>query len=272
MTTCKIHQIYYSPESFAKLDSGFIPLNNSDGPPSVREYWPIRQYFLNNPVKDNDLIGFFSPLFYEKTGLSSKDVYTHIENNPNKDVYLFNPYFHITAWHFNTFTQGEMSHPGIIDITNKAMHMMKIEIDVNNLAMSSKNSVYCNYFVASGSFWKRWLMVAEFIYALSTIDESFIGKSLKEKTTYIKESLPMKVFIIERIASMLLAIPNTWAINAKLIFINMQYRANSPVSFLEKMIVLDSLKSSFIETKNPIYLNTFNHERTLLMNNHSLSV
>ena len=56
MTTVKIHQIYYSPESFAALDKGFIPLDNTHGRSDWMEYWPIRQYFLNTPVGDDELV------------------------------------------------------------------------------------------------------------------------------------------------------------------------------------------------------------------------
>ena len=272
MTTCKIHQIYYSPESFAKLDSGFTPLDNSDGPPHIREYWPIRQYFMNNATHDDELLGFFSPLFFDKTGLKAVDVYDHIENNPGNDVYLFNPFFHLAAWHYNIFTQGEMSHPGLIDSLNQTMKMMDINIDTSTLCMSSANSVYCNYFVATVKFWKKWLMVCEFIFAISNCSESDIGHKLISSTTYIKGPLPMRVFIIERIASLLLAIPNTLKVCPKLIFKNMHYTSNKTIPFLEKMLILDSLKSSFISTKNPLYLNTFNFEKKLLSNEFGLFV
>jgi len=272
MPTCIIHQIYYSPQSFTKLDSGFTPLNNSDGPPEVREYWPIREYFLNNAVNDDDLIGFFSPLFYEKTGLTSADVYEHIAKNPGNDVYLFNPYFHIAAWHLNIFTQGEMSHPGLIKILNETMQLMDVKIDVGNIVMSSTNAVYCNFFVAKVKFWKQWLMISEFIYALSEIDDTDHGKFLSSNTSYIKEDLPMRVFIIERIASLLLANPNSWKTSSKLIFKDMQHQTDKPIPFLEKMLALDSLKSAFIQTQNPLYLNTYNFEREFLMINYGLRV
>ena len=106
MTTCKLHQIYYSPESFEALDPGFTPLDNRQGRPDWMEYWPIRQYFLNTPVGDDDLVGFFSPRFFEKTGLTAADVQAHIDANPGHDVYLFNPYFHLASWHQNLFVQA----------------------------------------------------------------------------------------------------------------------------------------------------------------------
>ena len=149
---------------------------------------------------------------------------------------------------------------------------MGIEIDVGKLAMSAINSVYCNYFVATASFWKNWLIVAEFIYSLSLNDHSTIGNDLRANTTYIKEPLPMKIFIIERLASMLLAKKNNWNISPRLIFNNMHYRATKEIPILERLLILDSLKSSFIQTRNINYLQTFNNERTLLMKNYGMSV
>ena len=184
MSNIKIYQIFYSENTRATLDKGFTPLDNSDGDTEWMEYWPIRQYFLSHPVEQDDLIGFFSPRFSEKTGLNAIDITTHIKSNPGKSVYLFNPYFHLAAWHKNIFLQATNTHEDIDIVFNQILKLLNLEIDINNLIMSSTDTVYCNYFVANMSFWRQWLMISEFIYQISEIGNTPLSETLNGATNY----------------------------------------------------------------------------------------
>jgi hypothetical protein len=272
MTSCKLYQIYYSPESFQALDAGFTPLDNSQGRQDWMEYWPIREYFLNNPVGDDELVGFFSPRFFEKTGLTATDVAGHIQANHGHDVYLFNPYFHLAAWHPNLFIQGEVSHPGLINTLEDILKTININLKIDELIMSSINTVYCNYFVANVKFWKEWLTLCEYIFQISEINKSLNSSELSKKTKYIRGEMPMQIFIIERIASLILSTSNEWKTSAKYIYKSMTYQANNSLPFLEKMKVLDALKTSYILSRNSIYLNSYNLERLNLRNDYNLYV
>jgi hypothetical protein len=272
MSTCKIHQIYYSPESFAALDHGFIPLDNSNGCQDWMEYWPIRQYFLNNPTSDDDLLGFFSPRFFEKTGLSAADVHDHIKANPDKDVYLFNPYFHLAAWHPNVFVQARDSHPGLTETINEVMALLDIQLNAEDTIMSSMDSIFCNYFVAKVEFWKSWLIICEFIFQIAENKKSIHGKHLRHKTNYIRGALPMKIFVIERVASLLLNTTKKYKTNSILVFRNMGYKANKPIQFVEEMLALDALKRSFSATNDIYYLRAYDAARVRLRNEFSLFI
>lgn len=272
MTTCKLHQIYYSPESFEALDPGFIPLDNRQGRPDWMEYWPIRQYFLNTPVGDDDLVGFFSPRFFEKTGLTAADVQAHIDANPGHDVYLFNPYFHLASWHQNLFVQASRAHQGIGKAFNEVLALLDIHTDVDQSVMSSMDTVYCNYFVAKLDFWKKWLMVSEFIFQLSEENQHSIGKALRDDTNYHRGQMPLKIFVIERIASFLLNSMNRWVVKPAYLFKNMEFHSQKPLAFVEEMHKLDALKTSFKRSGNPIFLQTYKHERVRLQKEFSLIV
>lgn len=273
MSTCKIHQIYYSPESFAALDSGFIPLDNTHGRKDWMEYGAIREYFLNNPVGDDELVGFFSPRFFEKTGLTSNDVYAHIDQNKGNDVYIFNPYFHLAAWYPNIFIQGEVSHTGLIDTLENALRNINISVNLKALTMSSINTVYCNYFVANIKFWKEWLMLCEYIYQVSEMTKEDNSWKLSSQTDYIRGDMPMQIFIIERIASLLLSINNEWKVCNKSTYKSIEYRASKKINgLLEKLWMLDNLKTSYIRTKNQDDLDSYNKEREFLNKKYSLYI
>ena len=272
MTTCKLHQIYYSAESLQALDPGFIPLNNSQGRQDWMEYWPIREYFLNNPVGDDELVGFFSPRFFEKTGLTAADVKAHIQANRGHDVYLYNPYFHLAAWHPNLFIQGELSHPGLINTLEDILRKININLKIDELIMSSINTVYCNYFVANVKFWKEWLTLCEYIFQISEINKSVNSSDLRNKTKYLRGEMEMQIFIIERMASLILSTSNEWRTCTKYTYKSITYQANKTLPFLEKMKVLDALKTSFILSGNSMYLNSYNLERLHLRNDYDLYV
>lgn len=272
MNTCKLHQIYYSSESFVALDSGFSPLDNCAGRSDLMEYWPIRNYFLNNPVGEKELVGFFSPRFYEKTGLTAKEVHAHIEKNPGKDVYLFNPYFHLAAWHQNIFSQAENSHPGICTTLNEILNLLEININVEKLIMSSNETVYSNYFVANLRFWKSWLTLGEFIFQLSEENKGHIGENLNKNTHYVRGSMPLKIFIIERLASLLLCSKDSWKSSTKYLFKNMQFRSEKPIAFSEEMHQLDSLKIAYNATGHERYLETFFHQKKRITQTYGLVI
>lgn len=94
MKNTHIYQIFYNSETRKNLDPDFIPLENIvESRPDWREYWPIRNYLLNNSLNEDDYYGFFSPKFEEKTGLKAKTVIDFIKEG-SSDIDLFNFFRH----------------------------------------------------------------------------------------------------------------------------------------------------------------------------------
>ena len=80
MPRIEAFQICYSAESAQSVPAGFKALNNLDNARADwREYWPIREYLLNNPLEDGVLYGFVSPKFSYKTGLDYQAVQSFVE-------------------------------------------------------------------------------------------------------------------------------------------------------------------------------------------------
>jgi hypothetical protein len=67
-----------------------------------------------------------------------------------------------------------------------------------------QNSVTSNYVIAKPSYWRRWLDLADKLFAVSESNTP-LGSILSGQTTYGPKLLPFKVFIQERLASVLLA-------------------------------------------------------------------
>ena len=78
-----IHQIFYDATSRAKIQPGFIPIDNTNSKHSDWfEFWVILNFLRNNTLEEGAWYGFLSPKFFEKTGkkfditMYSGDIYT----------------------------------------------------------------------------------------------------------------------------------------------------------------------------------------------------
>jgi len=60
--TIHIQQIHYDEASRRMLDPHFIPMEIEGNPRADwREYWGIRNYFMENSLNEDDYYGFLSP-------------------------------------------------------------------------------------------------------------------------------------------------------------------------------------------------------------------
>jgi hypothetical protein len=124
--------------------------------------------------------------------------------------------------------------------------------------------VFCNYFVAKPQFWRLWLETCERIYAVAEAFDTELGRQLNAGITYELGTAPAKVFVIERVASMLLATDPRWRVLA--------YRpatrfSRAPIAaFTKQLIALDALKIAYLTYFQPEYRDTFTHLRLAMIN------
>lgn len=242
-TEAKVFQIYYSPETQSSSEPGFLPLDNlSNERPDWREYWPIRQYLKSNSLESDTYYGFFSPKFRQKTGLTTTQVFAFIEaQNPGTDVVLFSPFFDQSAFPINQFEQGAAQHGGIFGAFEKSVNVLSPGLDISKLIMHSKTTVFCNYFVAKPRFWEAWLTQCEIIYSIAEDGKSELAHLLNALTNHDRSSAPVKVFVIERIASLLLATQKQWQV-AAYDSTQLPYSTAPIANYRSQLILLDALK------------------------------
>ncbi len=265
MRNVHIFQVFYNEETKNSLDPGFIPLDNRNNiRPDWREYYPIRNYLKNNTLNEDDLYGFFSPKFRLKTGLSASDCFSFINNHTNDvDIIAFSPLFDLGACFLNTFLQCIAQHPNSRFSIENSLKLINSSLDINELVMHSNNIIFCNYFVAKPKFWKTWLETCELIWSECELNVSLLAKELNSIAEIHDNNAPIKVFVIERIASLLLATSNDWQVKVydpfKLPF------SDAKVSREKSgLIQMDALKIAFANHKRPEYLNLFISIRNLL--------
>ena len=257
----KIYQIFYNQETKEMLDPEFIPFDNTNpSEPSWFEFEPIKKILESNVFDDNEYIGIFSPRFFEKTGMSGNDVIAIAEKSKS-EVISFSPDLQASVLYLNPFIQADSKHPGFLSCAQKAYEHIGFDIDLNNLVSSHIRTIFANYWVAKYSFWKVWFKYALKLYFLSLNKSQFISKKMNESTLHRGvKSTPFKVFILERLITVLLEDLN---IDAELANDYHQYysKRNFSNERIKEMFLLDSFKLSFRKEKDQALLNLYLNKR-----------
>ena len=211
-TKACIYHIFYDDATREENDKGFLPLDNlSNVRPDWREYWPIRNFLLGQTLDENTFYGFFSPKFHEKTTLDSATVYEFIASvGTNADVITFSPFFDQGAVFLNTFEQAARFHPGIEPVFDSLLALVAPGVNQHTLLMDSCRSIFCNYFVAVPAFWRRWFTICEMLFSAAEAGGTLLADQLNMPVYYENDVMSSKVFVIERMASLLLAIEPNW--------------------------------------------------------------
>jgi hypothetical protein len=250
-----IHQIFYSTETAQMLDPGFIPMDNrSNERPDWREYWPIRRFFAKASLEANRFFGFLAPRFTEKTGLSSFNVYELVEGIPaSVQVISLSPYSDHASSYWNVFEQGETYHPGFLSLSDQVASSVGLSVPPSSIMNTTRDAIFCNYFLAKPAFWIRWCKIAEAVFAFAESSQSELANKLREDTCYDGKRVPTKNFFIERIVSYLLATEKQWTVASLEPFTLPNATKNERSAF----VMLDSLKQSYRDTGNALYRDTY---------------
>ena len=211
MSNCEIRQIFYNKKTFNQIKAPFIPLDNTLGRNDWFEFWPIVKFLYNNKLKSNFFYGFFSPKFHEKTGYSVNEVIKIVDENKNHDVIIFTHTWELLSYYKNPWEQGETVHPGIIDESQKFLDFVGIKINLENFISCCKNSFFSNYVVAKKKYWDSWMKLCLSFYNYTELSTSRLN--FKNTAHYSKNNYPLKVFIQERLPSILLATDSYKTIN-----------------------------------------------------------
>jgi hypothetical protein len=257
MTNIFIYQIYYDDKSKAELDPGFIPLDNSSNERvDWREYHPIRKFLLANKLEDGAYYGFLSPRFGSKASLSSDQVKSFVKENDWADVVLFCPHFDQSSFFLNVFEQGELHHKGLMQAADDFFKAAGIGVDPKTLVNDSTNTIFANYFVARSDFWTQWFKITEQLYERCESSAAQVPELLTTTTHRFVKEIELKVFLLERLATLLLSINDRYR-RAVYDPTLLPMPGSIVTSFLPQMIACDALKIAYRRLKNPKYIHQF---------------
>jgi hypothetical protein len=218
-TNTKIFQIYFKPELAAHCDPAFTPLDNTENPrPELREWYVWDKEHENILEQELDYWGFVSWKFQEKTGLTGKQAFDFINNNPGYDVYLFNPCIINEAVFANSWEQGDIHHPNISDIGNTFFAKLGYEdVDVKSIILDRDKTVFANYVVGNQKFWTKFMEFSRNLFTEADKDPGFKQQVFGEGlSNYAHDrSLPNFTFLIERLIPTFLELEELTSIGYK---------------------------------------------------------
>ncbi len=255
MQAAHIYQILTPYVSRQDLDPGFEVLDNAANErPDWFEYWPIRQYLVNEALDESAYYGFLSPKFKLKTGLTAAMVREFIlACDHSLDVILFSPSIHNSAYYWNVFEHGDVEHPGLKQVTRELFERLELSADLDVLVSDSRNTVHSNYFVARPRFWRAWLAINEKLFTIAETAGDALGESLRAATRYRgSRDVQMKIFIMERMATWLLAGGDSFTVRAR-----DPFAARSRIYKLPTAIVCDALKIAYATQRRSQYRDVF---------------
>lgn len=257
MNKVALYHIAYSEQTVANMPDGFLLMDNTAHErDDWREYWPIRNFLLREKLDEDTLYGFFSPRFAEKTGLSHAQVLNFINTSrPQSDVFSFSPQPDMGAFFLNIFEQEELFQPGFIAASEDFFAAIGMPMKLPALVMDSRQIIFSNYQVARPAFWRAWLDINEKLFAICEGEDSPLRQSLVFATTY-PGAVQRKVFLMERIASLLLTISQQWQVSAYNTFA-CAWSASRLNQFKLEAVLSDALKIAMREQGFAEYSDAF---------------
>jgi hypothetical protein len=261
MHSLHVYQILNHYTSRQELDPGFGVLDNSTNErPDWYEYWPIRNYLLNEKLDENAFYGFLSPKFKHKTNLDAAMVRAFVDGTEAAtDVILFSPSIHNSAYFLSVFEHGEAEHPGLSAVAARLFERIQGPVDLSEFISDSRNTVHSNYFIAKPRFWRAWLAITETMFAIAEAPDDPLGEALRAPTTYRGRSdVQMKIFVMERIATWILVSDRRFVSRAR-----DPFAARSRFYKLPVAIVCDALKIAYVTQGRAQYKDVFLLVRSL---------
>jgi hypothetical protein len=255
MHSVHTYQILNHYTSRQELDPGFDVLDNSGNErPDWYEYWPIREFLLNEKLDENAFYGFLSPKFKQKTNLNAAEVRDFIQaSGPATEVALFSPSIHNSAFFLNVFDHGNAEHPGLLDVAKQFFARIHHPQALEDLISDSRNTVHSNYFIAKPRFWRAWLKITEQLFAIAEIPGDPLGVLLRTPTQYRgRRDVQMKIFLMERVATWILITDRSFAA-----CVHDPFASRSRIYKLPLAVICDALKIAYVTQGRGQYKDVF---------------
>lgn len=261
-----VFQIIFDDASRALLDPAFIPLDNTvNERPDWFEFWVIRQYLRSHALQDGAWYGFLSPRFTMKTGVPGRRVLDTLKQFDAKaDVALFSPEWDQLAYFQSPFEQGDAWHPGLLAASQTFLDEIGYGCDLKKLVTHASTSVFANYLIAKPAYWREWLKLADafFEYVEYRVAPD---SALRNNVSYGARHFhaPMKTFVQERFASLILATNRYQVLTPDLSAnpaVSNTYFDNTPHT-RRALQACDLMKQEYCRTGDAAFLNMFHKLR-----------
>ena len=251
--------IAYSESTWAGVQAPMKALDNRSNPrPDWQEYWPMRQFLLSQTLDEQRLYGFFSPRFTEKTSLSAQALQDWaMDQGRDADVMIICPQADMGAFFKNVFVQNELFDPGFLVTAQAFVDHIGWPMDLAGLVMDARHIVFSNYVLAKPAFWRRWLAITEALFQVcESSDEHTADLRAQLLTDTNYRQVQRKVFLLERLASLLLKVEPHWRVVAYNTF-DCAWSGSRLHAYPEDAVVCDALKLAHAQQGFGQYMDAF---------------
>ncbi len=198
----KVFEVLFSPTASPCLDET-VPFFVDNLNPGWRELQAYAEIYRREEYKTADLVGVFSPKFTMKTGISVIEFKRFIQKSSAADVYFINPYPQIAYRSLNAWMQGEIAHPGLIDLANELLNHIGLDYQMLMERRQGPNILcYCNFWVGTPKFWEEYVggVLMPIVELLESGGEPALIYKILSEAKYV-DAAPFLPFIVERLFS-----------------------------------------------------------------------
>ena len=200
--------------------------------------------------------GFFSPRFPEKIGLSHAQVQDFIRSSPPAtDVVTFSPQPDMGAFFLNVFEQNEVFDPGFLPASEAFLASIGMVHTAggagNGFAANRIQQLFCRaagILARLAGFERK--VVCGMRRARKHVETSLLPRH------HLHGAVQRKVFLMERIASLLLTVNPAWKVRAYNTFA-CAWSASKLGDNKQDAVISDALKMAIREQGYPQYLSAF---------------
>lgn len=203
----KLFQAYINEHQKSYIiDDVVIPLDASDNVGDNKfEYDLFKKIESKYPELKQEPWGMVSWKFQHKTLISTQKFYEFAEKKFSEgyDCVFINPMIGNESLFLNVWEQGNMFHTGM----DKILDFIKENITEPKMNdfMGKNLFTFCNYFIATPSFWEKYFQFVDNIISKLEIEasnNSEIGKIYSKSHEYrYSYDVSLKPFIVERLLS-----------------------------------------------------------------------
>lgn len=198
--------IYQEGQQLTELS--FTPLHLADNSNSAWREFRILVDFHRRGDHRGRRAGIFSPKFGLKTKVSAEQFIGFCELHADADVCLINPFPQIAYYSYNVWMQGEIAHPGLIEVAQSLLLASGIDLDISMTPRhDTSNLCYSNFWVGSECFWDAY--VGDVLRPIASFLEREpnhpVAKRVMHGTQHTDEA-PFLPFIVERLFSTYLSL------------------------------------------------------------------
>ena len=196
----KILEVVFSPSASPRLD-GAAPFFIDNLNPGWRELQAYAEIYRSGDYKTADLVGVFSPKFSIKAGISVDEFRKFVRKSPAGDVFFINPFPQIAYRSLNVWMQGELAHPGLVNLAKELLSVVGVHCPVEpDVRQGPDILCYCNFWAGTPKFWEEYVggVLMPIVEFLEVEHDSGLVSHIMSDTAHTVPA-PFIPFIVERL-------------------------------------------------------------------------